>query len=95
MGGGNMAPMASAKSMFRLATTIDADVYLKTASADFDRTTAQKLPIGMVCPKCGDRNAHKVKSSTFCYECGTYSKTEVKANKKNPSLLDASITWID
>jgi transposase-like protein len=95
MGGGNMAPMASAKSMFRLATTIDADVYLKTASADFDRTTAQKLPIGMVCPKCGDRNAHKVKSSTFCYECGTYSKTEVRANKKNPSLLDASITWID
>ena len=95
MGGGNMAPMASAKSMFRLATTIDADVYLKTASADFDRTTAQKLPIGMVCPKCGDRNAHKVKSSTFCYECGTYSKTEVKANKRNPSMLDASITWID
>lgn len=93
--GAPMAPMASAKSMFRLATTIDADVYLKTAAADFDRTTAQKLPIGMVCPKCGDRNAHKVKSSTFCYECGTYSKTEVKANKKNPSLLDASITWID
>ena len=95
MGGGNMAPMASAKSMFRLAATIDADVYLKTASQDFDRTTAQKLPIGMVCPKCGDRNAHKVKSSTFCYECGTYSKTEVKANKRNPSMLDASITWID
>jgi hypothetical protein len=92
---GNMAPMASVKSMFRLSTTIDADVYLRTASPDFDRTIEKRLPVGMVCPKCGNRNAHKVKSSTFCYDCGTYSKTQVKANKKNPSKLDASITWID
>jgi transcription elongation factor Elf1 len=92
---GNMTPMASVKSMFRLSTTIDADVYLRTASPDFDRTTEKRLPVGMVCPKCGNRNAHKVKSSTFCYDCGTYSKTQVKANKKNPSKLDASITWID
>jgi len=90
-----MAPMASAKSMLRLATVVDADVYLRTASPDFDRTTEKRLPVGMICPKCGNRNAHKVKSSTFCYECGTYSKTEVKANRKNPSKLDATITWID
>lgn len=90
-----MAPMATAKSMFRLATVIDSDVYLRTTMADFDRSTEKRLPLGMVCPKCGDRNAHKVKASTFCYSCGTYSKTIVKANKKNPEFLDASITWID
>jgi len=90
-----MAPMASKKSMFRLATTLDSDVYLKTASPDFNRDTEAKLPLGMVCPKCGNRKAHKVKNNTFCYDCGTYAKTEVKANKKNPSLLDATITWID
>ncbi len=90
-----MAPMASAKSMFRLATVIDSDVYLRTTMADFNRDSEAKLPLGMVCPKCGNRHAHKVKSSTFCYDCGTYSKTEVKANKKNPSMLDATITWID
>jgi hypothetical protein len=95
MGAGNMAPMASAKLMLRLATVVDADVYLRTASPDFDRTTEKRLPVGMICPKCGNRNAHKVKSSTFCYDCGTYSKTEVRANTKNPSKLDATITWID
>jgi hypothetical protein len=81
--------------MLRLATVVDADVYLRTASPDFDRTTEKRLPVGMICPKCGNRNAHKVKSSTFCYDCGTYSKTEVRANTKNPSKLDATITWID
>jgi hypothetical protein len=90
-----MAPMATAKSMFRLATVIDSDVYLRTTMADFDRSREKRLPLGMVCPKCGDRNAHKVKNSTFCYGCGTYSKTIVKANKNNPEFLDASITWID
>jgi ribosomal protein L44E len=49
----------------------------------------------MVCPQCGNRKAHKVKNNTFCHDCGNYSKTEVKANKKNPSKLDVNITWID
>ena len=90
-----MAPTASVKSMFRLATKIDADVYLRTAMPDFDRETEKKLPIGMVCPSCGSRKAHKVKNNTFCYDCGNYAKTTVTASKDNPSLLDVTITWID
>ena len=90
-----MAPTANNKAMFRIATTIDADVYLRTAMADFDKTTEKRLPLGMICPSCGSRQAHKVKNNTFCYDCGNYAKTVVKANKNNPSLIDATITWID
>ena len=91
-----MAPMASnIKAMFRLSTTVDSDVYLRTAMPDFDRTAEKRLPVGMVCPKCGNREAHKVKSNTFCYNCGNFAKTSVRKNKNNPSLLDVDITWID
>ena len=90
-----MAPMANFKSMFRVATTVDADVYLRTAMDDFEKTAEKKLPIGMVCPKCGNREAHKVKNNTFCYRCNTFAKTEIRTSKKNPSKLDVSITWID
>ncbi len=90
-----MAPMANVKAMYRLATTVDSDVYLRTAMPDFDRSVEKRLPIGMICPSCGNREAHKVKNNTFCYDCGNFSKTVVSKNKNNPSLLDVSITWID
>jgi len=89
------AMASSLKSMIRLSGTIDADVYLKTASPSFDKTAEKMLPIGMVCPSCGNRKAHKVKDNTFCYNCGNYSKTKVAACKNDPTKLEVSITWID
>ena len=82
------------KTMFRLSATVDSDIYLRTAMPDFDKKSEVRLPIGMVCPQCGNREAHKVKNNTFCHDCGNYSKTQVKANKKNPSKVDVDITWI-
>jgi hypothetical protein len=91
-----MGPVASEiKTMVRLSATVDSDVYLKTALPSFDRTSEAMLPVGMICPSCGDREAHKVKNNTFCYKCGNYSRTTVQASKKDPSKLDVSITWID
>ena len=91
-----MGPVASdIKTMIRLSATVDSDVYLKTALPTFDRTVESMLPVGMVCPSCGNREAHKVKNNTFCYKCGNYSRTTVQASKKDPSKLDVSITWID
>jgi len=91
-----MGPVASdIRTMVRLSATVDSDVYLKTALPSFDRTAQSMLPVGMVCPSCGDREAHKVKNNTFCYKCGNYSRTTVQASKKDPSKLDVSITWID
>ena len=86
---------ASVKGLFRLAATVDADVYLETAKEGFTRTASKRLPIGMVCPKCGNREANKVKDTSFCHSCGNISKTTVAQNKKNPSKLDVTITWID
>lgn len=90
-----MAPVANIRGMFRLSTSVDADVYLRTAMPDFDRTAEKRLPVGMICPKCGNREAHKVKNNTFCYDCGNFSKTSVRKNSNNPALLDVDITWID
>jgi hypothetical protein len=91
-----MGPVASdIRTMVRLSATVDSDLYLKTALPSFDRTAEAMLPVGMVCPSCGDREAHKVKNNTFCYKCGNYSRTTVQASKKDPSKLDVSITWID
>jgi ssDNA-binding Zn-finger/Zn-ribbon topoisomerase 1 len=91
-----MGPVAnSIKTMVRLSATVDSDIYLKTALPSFDRTAESMLPVGMVCPSCGNREAHKVKNNTFCYKCGNYSRTTVQASKKDPSKLDVSITWID
>jgi ssDNA-binding Zn-finger/Zn-ribbon topoisomerase 1 len=91
-----MGPVASEiRTMVRLSATVDSDVYLKTALPSFDRTAESMLPVGMVCPSCGNREAHKVKNNTFCYKCGNYSRTTVQASKKDPSKLDVSITWID
>jgi hypothetical protein len=91
-----MGPVASdIRTMVRLSATVDSDVYLKTALPSFDRTVESMLPVGMICPSCGNREAHKVKNNTFCYECGNYSRTTVQASKKDPSKLDVSITWID
>ena len=78
-----------------LFRSVDSDVYLKTALPDFERKTASKLPVGMICPSCGNKEAHKVKNNTFCYDCGTYARTTVKASKTDPSKLDVAITWID
>lgn len=91
-----MGPVASdIRTMIRLSATIDSDVYLKTALPSFDRTVKSMLPVGMICPSCGNRHAHKVKNNTFCYKCGNYARTTVQASKKDPSKLDVSITWID
>jgi hypothetical protein len=81
--------------MIRLSSTVDSDVYLRTAMADFDRNNERMLPIGMVCPSCGDREVNKVKNNSFCHACGNYSKTTIKTSAKDPSKLDVSIVWID
>ncbi len=90
-----MPAMAETRGLFRLAATVDSDVYLKTAMPSFDRTAELRLPVGMVCPKCGNREANKVKDTTFCHDCGNIAKTTVAQNLRNPSKLDVTITWID
>jgi hypothetical protein len=91
-GMGAMANVGPA--MYRIAATVDADVYLRTAMPDFNREAEKQLPIGMVCPKCGNRHTQKIKNSTICYDCGNYAVSSLKANETDPTKLDVSITWL-
>ena len=98
-GGGMGAPgmgamAATVPAMYRLSATVDADVYLRTAMPDFNREAAKQLPIGMVCPKCGNREAQKIKNSTICYDCGNYAVSSVKPNQDDPTKVDVSIDWL-
>jgi hypothetical protein len=95
LGAATAPTTASYKSMIRLSATVDSDVYLKTAMPDFDKNSVRMLPVGMVCPSCGDREVNKVKNNSFCHACGNYSKTLVKTSRVDPSKLDVVITWID
>jgi ssDNA-binding Zn-finger/Zn-ribbon topoisomerase 1 len=67
-----MTPMAksSAPIMVRLSWTQNPDVFIKAAQPDFDPENEQILPVGHICPSCGDRHAKKVKNNRFCYNCG-------------------------
>jgi len=69
--GAGMTPMAkSAPIMVRLSWKQDPDVFIKAAQSDFDPEAQQILPVGHVCPSCGNRQAKKVKNNRFCYNCG-------------------------
>jgi ssDNA-binding Zn-finger/Zn-ribbon topoisomerase 1 len=66
-----MTPMAkSAPIMVRLSWTQNPEVFIKAAQPDFDPETEKILPVGHICPSCGDRHAKKVQNNRFCYNCG-------------------------
>jgi hypothetical protein len=66
-----MPAMAStAPVMVRLSWKQDPEVFIKAASSDFDPDAETVLPVGHICPSCGNRHAKKVKNTRFCYSCG-------------------------
>lgn len=95
MGAPGMGAMASTgKVMVKVAYRTTADVYANALSEGFDKRTAHKLPVGMICPSCGSRTASKQEKNTYCYDCGTISVTEVKKVPGKPGEIDTSIVWI-
>jgi hypothetical protein len=90
--------MASDNSMRRLASTsisyrTSAEVYANANSEGFNKDLVLKLPVGMICPSCGSRTASKNKKTTYCYDCGTMSVSEIKRVPGKPGLLEANIVW--
>jgi hypothetical protein len=67
-----MTPMAKSAPpvMVRISWKQDPEVFIKAAQADFDPDNEKTLPVGHICPSCGNRKAKKVKSTRFCYSCG-------------------------
>ena len=95
-GAGGAAPIAasSQKIMVKVAYKTSAAVYASAMSEGFNKATAERLPIGMVCPACGSRNASKKEKTTLCYNCNTISISEIKKVENEPGVLEASIVWI-
>jgi len=92
---GGMPPVAAKSNvMTKVAYKTSAEVYANALREGFDKNTTEKLPVGMICPGCGSRNASKKQKHTYCYDCGTLSISEVKKVKDEPGMLEASIVWI-
>ena len=72
MPGAGMTPMAKSTPpvMVRISWKQDPEVFIRAAQADFDPKSEAELPVGHICPSCGNREAKKVKSTRFCYDCG-------------------------
>jgi Zn finger protein HypA/HybF involved in hydrogenase expression len=89
-------PNAASKTkiMTRVAYRTSADVYVQTTREDFNKQTAEKLPVGLICPACGSREASKKSKYTSCYKCNTMSVSDIKRVENEPGIIEATITWI-
>lgn len=91
---GGMPAMASPKRIItRVAYKTTPEVFLRAAADGFNKLAADKLPVGMICPKCGSRTAQKDNEYTYCYDCDTMSISTVKKSKNEKGVLNATITW--
>ena len=59
------------------------------------RQAMKQLPVGHVCPGCGDREQiEKIRNKTICTACGTVAVSKVAAVEGQPNLLSNTIYWI-
>jgi ssDNA-binding Zn-finger/Zn-ribbon topoisomerase 1 len=93
LGGGAMAGN-SFPLMVRISYTQDPDVFISATSPDFDTKTAKLLPVGHICPSCGNREAKLVKDNRFCYNCGEVYIPRVHKASKDPKRVSVSIDKI-
>ena len=96
MGMGGMQQAASNnRILIKGVYKTTADVYAGATVDGFNKRTAMKLPVGLVCPACGSREASKRENNTFCYACDTISHSSVKRIDGEPGMLEASIIWMN
>lgn len=89
-GPGGTAPMMMAASW---KTSPDVLVRVAQLGENFDRKAEKVLPVGFVCPSCGNRGVTKVASSgrSYCYDCGTIAKSEIEERDGN---IYSTISWV-
>ena len=77
--------------MVRLSYKQDPSVYIAAAQPEFDVDTARQLPVGNICPSCGNRHAKKVENNRFCYNCGEVYIPKIHKNNSDPTSVYVSI----
>lgn len=93
LGGGAVAGN-SLPIMVRISYTQDPEVFISATSTDFDVKTAKQLPVGHICPSCGNREAKLVQNNRFCYNCGDVYIPRVHKSSKDPKRVSVSIDKI-
>lgn len=59
------------------------------------RLAMKQLPVGHVCPGCGDREQiEKIRNKTICTACGTVAVSKVASVDGQSNLLSSTIYWI-
>jgi hypothetical protein len=88
-GPGGTAPMMMAS----WKTSPDTLIRVAQLGNKLDRKAEKILPVGFVCPGCGNREVNKIASTgrSYCYDCGTISVSEIK--EVNGDIY-SSISWI-
>jgi hypothetical protein len=95
LGGGAAAPAPPTPGVMAQASwNVDSDVFVRLASSDFDKNKELRLPVGFVCPGCGNREAIKHQNTTYCNGCGTISKSKIAQCKVDPTKIRVSIKWL-
>lgn len=92
-GGGEASP---GPMMAQASWEIEPDVFIRTGSQKYNRDRELKLPVGYVCPSCGNREAStlsKVKNRSYCYDCGTVAVSQV-TESETPGRVACTITWM-
>jgi hypothetical protein len=86
--GGAAQPM-----MMQASWDADSDTFIRLAMPDFDRSSEATLPVGYICPSCGNREASKHNDRTYCYSCGTLAVSEIRESS-TAGKVRASIRWV-
>lgn len=89
-GPGGTAPMMMAASW---KTSPDVLVRVAQLGENFNRKAEKVLPVGFVCPSCGNRGVTKVASTgrSYCYDCGTIAKSEIEERDGD---IYSTISWV-
>lgn len=89
-GPGGTAPMMMAASW---KTSPDVLIRVAQLGENFNRKAEKVLPVGFVCPSCGNRGVTKVASTgrSYCYDCGTISQSEIEERDGD---IYSTISWI-
>jgi len=94
-GGAAPGPGGTAPMMMAASWKTSPDVLIRVAQLgeSFDRKSEKVLPVGFICPKCGDREVNKVASSglSYCYKCATVAKSEIE---EKDGEIYSKISWV-
>lgn len=91
---GGTAASLNIPIMTRISWLADPDVWVQYAQEGFNTDTADRLPVGNICPSCGNRHAKKIKNTRYCSGCGEVYIPRIHEESPNPTKVLVSLDKI-